>query len=374
MKQFSYELLHIDKHTGARTGVFHTTHGDIETPIFMPVGTAASVKGLLPSSLKEIGTQILLSNTYHLYLRPGADIVEQAGGLHSFMHWDRPILTDSGGFQVFSLGAMRKITEEGVIFSSHIDGSKHVFTPESVMKTEEQLGADIIMAFDECSAHGSDHRYAEQAMMRTHRWLDRCAHAHQNGKQMLFPIIQGNFYEDLRIQSAKFVRDYAECGIAVGGLSVGEPSHLMYKMLDVLQPYYPTNMPRYLMGVGTPDYILEGIERGIDMFDCVLPTRIARNGTAMTSKGKVVVRTAKYKTDLTPLDDEYDCYCCKNYTKAYLRHLINTGEMYGAMLLSLHNITFLHKLMKGLRNSILGGDVREYVQEFYRKYGGEGIW
>ncbi|MBQ2914804.1 MAG: tRNA guanosine(34) transglycosylase Tgt, partial [Clostridia bacterium] len=282
MKQFSYELLHIDKHTGARTGIFHTPHGDIETPIFMPVGTAATVKGLLPSTLKELGTQILLSNTYHLYLRPGADIVEQAGGLHQFMHWDKPILTDSGGFQVFSLGAMRKITEEGVIFSSHIDGSKHVFTPESVMKTEEKLGADIIMAFDECSAHGSDHRYAEQAMMRTHRWLDRCAKAHQNGKQMLFPIIQGNFYDDLRVESAKFVRDYAECGIAVGGLSVGEPSELMYKMLDVLQPYYPENMPRYLMGVGTPDYILEGIERGIDMFDCVLPTRIARNGTAMT--------------------------------------------------------------------------------------------
>ena len=374
MKQFSYELLHIDKHTGARTGIFHTPHGDIETPIFMPVGTAATVKGLLPSTLKEIGTQILLSNTYHLYLRPGADIVEQAGGLHQFMHWDKPILTDSGGFQVFSLGAMRKITEEGVIFSSHIDGSKHVFTPESVMKTEEKLGADIIMAFDECSAHGSDHRYAQQAMMRTHRWLDRCAKAHQNGKQMLFPIVQGNFYEDLRLESVKFVRDYAECGIAVGGLSVGEPSELMYKMLDVLEPHLPENMPRYLMGVGTPDYILEGIERGIDMFDCVVATRIARNGTAMTSHGRVVVRNGRYKEDFTPLDEECDCYCCKNYTKAYLRHMINTGEMYGAMLLSLHNITFLHKLMKGLRNAILGGYVKEYTQEFYRKYGGEGKW
>lgn len=371
MKQFSYELLHIDKHTGARTGIFHTPHGDIETPIFMPVGTAATVKGLLPSTLNELGTQILLSNTYHLYLRPGADIVEQAGGLHQFMHWDKPILTDSGGFQVFSLGAMRKITEEGVIFSSHIDGSKHVFTPESVMKTEEKLGADIIMAFDECSAHGSDHRYAQQAMMRTHRWLDRCAKAHQNGKQMLFPIIQGNFYEDLRIESAKFVRDYAECGIAVGGLSVGEPSDLMYKMLDVLQPYYPENMPRYLMGVGTPDYILEGIERGIDMFDCVLPTRIARNGTAMTSKGKVVVRNAKYKTDFTPLDDECDCYCCKNFTKAYLRHLVNCNEILAGELLSIHNIRFLLKLVEGAREAIKQDRFADYKREFYQKYYGK---
>ena len=371
MKQFSYELLHIDKHTGARTGIFHTPHGDIETPIFMPVGTAATVKGLLPSTLKEIGTQILLSNTYHLYLRPGADLVEQAGGLHNFMHWDKPILTDSGGFQVFSLGAMRKITEEGVIFSSHIDGSKHVFTPESVMKTEEKLGADIIMAFDECSAHGSDHKYAEQAMMRTHRWLDRCAKAHQNGKQMLFPIIQGNFYNDLRVESAKFVRDYAECGIAVGGLSVGEPSDLMYKMLDVLQPYYPENMPRYLMGVGTPDYILEGIERGIDMFDCVLPTRIARNGTAMTSKGKVVVRNAKYKADFSPLDDECDCYCCRNFTKAYLRHLVNCNEILAGELLSIHNIRFLLKLVEGAREAIKQDRFADYKREFYEKYYGK---
>jgi queuine tRNA-ribosyltransferase len=371
MKQFSYELLHIDKHTGARTGIFHTPHGDIETPIFMPVGTAATVKGLLPSTLKEIGTQILLSNTYHLYLRPGADLVEQAGGLHNFMHWDKPILTDSGGFQVFSLGAMRKITEEGVIFSSHIDGSKHVFTPESVMQTEEKLGADIIMAFDECSAHGSDHRYAQQAMMRTHRWLDRCAKAHQNGKQMLFPIIQGNFYNDLRVESAKFVRDYAECGIAVGGLSVGEPSDLMYKMLDVLQPHLPEHMPRYLMGVGTPDYILEGIERGIDMFDCVLPTRIARNGTAMTSKGKVVVRNAKYKADFSPLDEECDCYCCRNFTKAYLRHLVNCNEILAGELLSIHNIRFLLKLVEGAREAIKQDRFADYKREFYEKYYGK---
>ena len=368
MTQFSYEILHIDKHTGARAGVFHTPHGDIETPIFMPVGTAATVKSLLPSTLKELGTQILLSNTYHLYLRPGSEIVAAAGGLHEFMHWDRPILTDSGGFQVFSLGDLRKITDEGVTFSSHIDGSKHIFTPESVMKTEHDLGADIIMAFDECSTYGCDKNYAKGAMERTHRWLDRCAHAHVNGKQMLFPIVQGNMFSDLRIQSAKFTRDYAECGIAVGGLSVGEPSEVMYKMLDDIRPYLPENMPHYLMGVGTPDYILEGIERGIDMCDCVLPTRIARNGTAMTSHGKVVVRNGIYKQDFTPLDDECDCYCCRNFTKAYLRHLVNCKEILAAELLSIHNVRFLLKLVEGAREAIKNDSFREFKQEFYQKY------
>ena len=371
MSQFSYEILHIDKHTGARAGIFHTPHGDIETPIFMPVGTAATVKSLLPSTLKELGTQILLSNTYHLYLRPGSEIVAQAGGLHKFMNWDRPILTDSGGFQVFSLGDLRKITEDGVTFSSHIDGSKHVFTPESVMKTEHDLGADIIMAFDECSPYGCDKNYAKQAMERTHRWLDRCAHAHVNGSQMLFPIVQGNMFSDLRIQSAKFVRDYAECGIAVGGLSVGEPSEIMYKMMDDIRSYLPENMPHYLMGVGTPDYILEGIERGIDMCDCVLPTRIARNGTAMTSHGKVVVRNGIYKEDFTPLDEECDCYCCKNFTKAYLRHLVNCKEILAAELLSIHNIYFLLKLVEGARAAIKEDRIADYKREFYAKYYGK---
>ena len=368
MKQFSYELLHVDKHTGARAGIFHTPHGDIETPIFMPVGTAATVKSLLPSTLKEMGTQILLSNTYHLYLRPGSDIVREAGGLHKFMNWDKPILTDSGGFQVFSLSDMRKISDDGVTFSSHVDGSKHVFTPEKVMEIQHDLGSDIMMAFDECSTYGCDKRYARGAMERTHRWLDRCAKAHTNGKQMLFPIVQGNMFEDLRVQSAKFVSQYAECGIAVGGLSVGEPAVVMYNMLDVVRPYLPENMPHYLMGVGTPDYILEGIERGIDMFDCVLPTRIARNGTAMTSKGKVVVRNAKYKRDFSPLDEECHCYCCKNFSKAYLRHLVNCNEILAAELLSIHNITFLLKLVEGARQAIKEDRFADYKQQFYQKY------
>lgn len=368
MSQFSYELLHIDKHTGARTGVFHTPHGDIQTPIFMPVGTCATVKSLLPSTLKELGTQILLSNTYHLYLRPGSEIVAEAGGLHKFMNWDRPILTDSGGFQVFSLGDLRKINEDGVTFSSHIDGSRHVFTPESVMKTEHDLGADIIMAFDECSTYGCDKNYARQAMERTHRWLDRCAHAHTNGSQMLFPIIQGNMFSDLRVESVKFASQYAECGIAVGGLSVGEPSEVMYKMMDIIRPYLPENMPHYLMGVGTPDYILEGIERGIDMMDCVLPTRIARNGTALTSHGKVTVRNGVYKQDFSPLDDECDCYCCRNFSKAYLRHLINCNEILGAELLSIHNIRFLLKLVEGAREAIKNDSFADYKREFYQKY------
>lgn len=369
--KFSFELIHTDKHTGARAGVFHTPHGDVETPVFMPVGTAATVKSLLPSTLKEMGVQILLSNTYHLYLRPGSQLVRQAGGLHKFMHWDRPILTDSGGFQVFSLGALRKITEEGVTFRSHVDGSKHVFTPESVMQTEHDLGADVIMAFDECSAYGCDRRYATSAMERTHRWLERCSKAHENGSQMLFPIVQGNFFDDLRVQSAKFVRDFAQCGIAVGGLSVGEPSHLMYRMLDVLRPHLPENMPRYLMGVGTPDYLLESYERGIDMCDCVLPTRIARNGTALTSKGKVVVRNGAYKSDFSPLDENCDCYCCKNFSKAYLRHLVNCGEILGAELLSIHNVSFLLQLAKNARQAILADSFADFKKQFYEQYYGE---
>ena len=372
MSNFSYELIKEEKHTGARLGVLHTPHGDIETPIFMPVGTAATVKSLMPDTVKELGTQILLCNTYHLYLRPGDDIVKKAGGLHKFMHWDKPILTDSGGFQVFSLSGMRKITDEGVCFRSHIDGSKHLFTPEKVMDIQHNLGSDIIMAFDECSEYGYTYKKAEKAMYRTLDWLDKCYKYHnktdEHQNQMLFPIIQGNFYEDLRIKSAQETIPYAKCGIAVGGLSVGETSDNYVKMLDVLQPYYPKNMPRYLMGVGTPDYIFEGVLRGIDMFDCVLPTRIARNGTAMTSKGKVVVRNGKYKDDFSPLDDECDCYCCKNFTKAYLRHLINCGEILGAELLSIHNITFLLNLAKGIRQAIKDDNLLEYKKEFYDKY------
>lgn len=367
---FSFELIKTDPETGARAGILHTPHGDIETPVYMPVGTQATVKGMLPRDLKEAGSQIVLANTYHLYMRPGDELVKEAGGLHKFMNWDKPILTDSGGFQVFSLADLNKITDDGVWFSSNVDGSKHFFTPEKAMQVEENLGADIIMAFDQCSEYGYTHEQAKLAMERTSKWLEHCVAYHKDPKQALFPIVQGNMYEDLRAESLARCIPHAKHGIAIGGLSVGEPKDVMYSLLDFLQPKLPTDVPRYLMGVGSPDCLIEGTLRGIDMFDCVLATRIARNGTAMTSHGKVVVRNGKFKADFTPLDEECDCYCCKNYTKAYLRHLVNTGEMLSGMLLSMHNITFLHKLMKGLREAILGGYVKDFAKEFYRKYNG----
>ncbi len=364
---FSFELQKVDPETGARAGVFHTPHGDILTPVYMPVGTQATVKGVLPRDLKEIGSQIILSNTYHLYMRPGDELIARAGGLHKFMNWDRPILTDSGGFQVFSLSSLNKINDDGVTFSSHVDGSRHTFTPELAMRIQHNLGSDIIMAFDECSEYGYTHEEAKRAMERTSRWLERCYAAHENPAQALFPIVQGNFYEDLRLESVRRCLPYVRHGIAIGGLSVGEPKPLMYEMLEKLRPVLPADVPRYLMGVGSPDCLVEGTLRGIDMFDCVLATRVARNGTALTSRGKVVVRNGRYKEDFTPLDPECDCYCCKNYTKAYLRHLVNVGEMAGGMLLSLHNIAYLHRLMRGLRESILGGYVKDFVREFYAR-------
>ena len=371
-EKFSFEVIKTDPATGARAGIFHTPHGDIETPVYMSVGTQATVKGMFPRELKEAGSQIILANTYHLYMRPGHELVKKAGGLHKFMHWDRPILTDSGGFQVFSLAKLNDIRDEGVWFRSHIDGSKHFFTPEKVMEIENALGADIIMQFDECSEYGVDHAYARRALDRTVRWLERCAKAHNNTDQALFPIVQGNVFKDLRIKSAEEAKPFAKHGIGIGGLSVGEPKPLMYEMLDALRPVLPADVPRYLMGVGSPDCLIEGVMRGIDMFDCVLATRVARNGTALTSKGKIVVRNAKYKEDFSPLDEECDCYCCKNYTKAYLRHLINAGEMLSSMLLSLHNITFLNRLMRGLRRAILDGTLQEFREAFYAKYG-DGI-
>ena len=364
---FSFELQKVDPETGARAGVFHTPHGDILTPVYMPVGTQATVKGVLPKDLKEVGSQIILSNTYHLYMRPGDDLVRRAGGLHKFMNWDRPILTDSGGFQVFSLSSLNKINDDGVTFSSHVDGSRHTFTPELAMQIQHNLGSDIIMAFDQCSEYGYTYDEAKRAMERTSRWLERCCAAHNNPAQALFPIVQGNFYADLRVESVRRCLPYVRHGIAIGGLSVGEPKPLMYEMLDHIRPVLPEDVPRYLMGVGSPDCLVEGVLRGVDMFDCVLATRVARNGTALTSRGKVVVRNGRYKADFTPLDPECDCYCCKNYTKAYLRHLVNVGEMAGGMLLSLHNIAYLHRLMRGLRESILGGYVKDFVREFYKK-------
>lgn len=364
---FSFEVQKTDPDTGARAGVFHTPHGDILTPVYMPVGTQATVKGVLPDTLEEIGSQIVLSNTYHLYMRPGDELIARAGGLHKFMNWNKPILTDSGGFQVFSLSSLNNITDEGVRFSSHVDGSKHLFTPEKAIGIQHNLGSDIIMAFDECSEYGYTHEQAQKAMERTGAWLERCYRAHDNPAQALFPIVQGNFYKDLRAESLNRCLPFVRHGIAIGGLSVGEPKPLMYELLDGLQPKLPEDVPRYLMGVGSPDCLVEGVMRGVDMFDCVLATRVARNGTALTSRGKVVVRNGKYKEDFSPLDPECDCYCCRNYTKAYLRHMVNVGEMTGAMLLSLHNIHYLHTLMKGLRESILGGYVREFAREFYRK-------
>ena len=368
-QNFSFEVQHVEKHTGARAGVFHTPHGDVLTPVYMPVGTQATVKGVLSRDLKEAGSSIVLSNTYHLYMRPGDEIVAKAGGLHKFMNWDGPILTDSGGFQVFSLTKLNKIREEGVYFNSHLDGSRHLFTPEKSVSIQENLGADIMMQFDQCSEYGYTHAQAEDAMELTTRWLERCAKAKTREDQVLFPIVQGNMYKDLRKESLERALPYAECGIGIGGLSVGEPKPLMYEILDILQPYYPENMPRYLMGVGSPDCLIEGVKRGIDMFDCVLATRIARNGTAFTSRGKVVVRNGAYKEDFTPLDEGCDCYCCKNYTKAYLRHLMNVNEMLGAMLLSLHNITFLHRLMRGMREAIFADCLEDFARQFYAEYG-----
>ena len=372
-EKFWFELQHVEKHTGARAGVFHTPHGDIQTPVYMPVGTQATVKGVFPRDLKEAGSQIILANTYHLYMRPGYDVVKKAGGLHKFMNCDAPILTDSCGFQVFSLTKLNKIKEEGVYCNSHIDGSRHLITPEKAIEIEENLGADIIMQFDQCSEYGYTYEQAKAAMELTSRWLERCVKAKTSVDQALFPIVQGNFYKDLRAESLARSLPYAKHGIAIGGLSVGEPKPLMYEMLEHLQPLLPQGVPRYLMGVGSPDCLIEGVMRGIDMFDCVLATRVARNGTAFTSRGKVVVRNSSYREDFTPLDPECGCYCCKNYTKAYLRHLVNVGEMLSAQLLSLHNITFLHKLMSGMRQAIFDDDLQNFAKEFYKNYGQDSV-
>ena len=370
MKQaITYELLHIDKNSGARRGVIHTPHGDIQTPVFMPVGTRATVKSMTPEELKEIEAQIILSNTYHLYLRPGHNLIKEAGGLHNFMKWDRPILTDCGGFQVFSLSDLRTISEEGVEFKSHLDGSKHLFTPEKVMEIEEALGADIIMSFDECCPYPSTYEYTKQSMERTTRWAKRCKDAQTRKDQGLFGIIQGGFYEDLRKKSTEDLIKLDFPGYAIGGISVGEPKEEFLKILKYTAPLMPENKPRYLMGVGSPDYLIEAALAGIDMCDCVLPTRIARNGTAMTWQGKKVIRNATYERDFTTLDEECDCYACKNYTKAYIHHLIKNKEILGVRLLSIHNLRFLTKLMERVRIEIENDNLLEFKKEFYKKYG-----
>ena len=370
MTAVTYELIKTDEQTSARRGRLHTPHGDIETPVFMPVGTAATVKAMRPEEIKEMGAGIILSNTYHLYLRPGHEIVRAAGGLHKFMNWDGAILTDSGGFQVFSLGDLRKITEEGVTFRSHIDGSKHMFSPEKSMEVQNALGSDIIMAFDECAPYPADRTYVKNSLERTTRWLKRCKDAHKNTEQQsLFGIMQGGMYQDLRYQSAMEIVDLDLPGYAIGGLSVGEPKELMYEVLDYCVDYLPKDKARYLMGVGSPDCLFEGVERGIDMFDCVLPTRIARNGTAMTSRGRVVIKNAAHEKDFSPLDPECDCYTCQNYSKAYLSHLFNANEILSSMLLTNHNLYFLVKMMEKIRKSIEEDRFSEYKKEFYSKYG-----
>jgi queuine tRNA-ribosyltransferase len=373
MEAITYELKHVCKQTGARRGVIHTPHGDIETPVFMPVGTQATVKAMTPEELKEdVKAQIILGNTYHLFLRPGSKIIREAGGLHKFMNWDRAILTDSGGYQVFSLGDLRHITEEGVEFKSYLDGSKHFLSPEKVMEVENDLGSDIMMAFDECVQYPADYEYTKQSMERTTRWAARCKAAHKNTeKQGLFGIVQGGMYKDLREISANDLVAMDFPGYAVGGLSVGEPKELMCEMLGFTTQFLPENKPRYLMGVGTPDYLIEAAIRGIDMCDCVLPTRIARNGTALTSHGKVVVRNATYERDWGTLDPECDCYTCKNYTRAYIRHLIKNNEILGVRLLSIHNLRFLTKLMERVRIEIEADNLLTFRNEFYKKYGYE---
>lgn len=366
----TYELLHECKQTGARRGVVHTPHGDIQTPVFMPVGTQATVKSMTPEELKEVNAQIILSNTYHLFLRPGHKLVEEAGGLHKFMNWDRPILTDSGGFQVFSLGKLRKISEEGVEFQSHLDGSKKFLSPEKAMEVENSLGSDIMMAFDECCPYPSTYDYTKKSMERTTRWAIRCKEAHKRPEnQGLFGIIQGGFFKDLRKKSLEDLIKLDLPGYAIGGISVGEPKEEFLDILRYTAPLMPKDKPRYLMGVGTPDYLIEAAVAGIDMCDCVLPTRIARHGTALTSNGKIVVRNATYERDFSPLDPECDCYACRNYTRAYIHHLVKTNEILGIRLLSMHNIKFLTNLMDRVRIEIENDNLATFRDDFYRKYG-----
>ena len=367
-KALTFEVKKRDAKSRARLGVVHTPHGDIQTPIYMPVGTQACVKAMTIREMKEIGTQILLSNTYHLHLRPGEALVQEAGGLHSFMNWDRPILTDSGGFQVFSLAALRKITEEGVAFQSHLDGSRRFLSPEESMRIQQMLGSDIAMAFDVCSPYPCDYDTAKAAMERTHRWAERCKKYHTREDQALFGIVQGAFYKDLRIESAKTLADMDFPGYGIGGLSVGEPKPVMYEMLDELVPYLPDERPHYLMGVGTPDCLLEGVLRGVDMFDCVLATRIARNGTVFTKHGRMVIRNAEYAHDFRPIEEDCDCYACRTHSRAYIRHLLKAGEITGARLASIHNLRFLLRMMEDIRAAIAEDRLEEYRSDFYNRY------
>ncbi len=374
MAAITYELIHKDKVTGARAGILHTPHGDFLTPMFMPVGTQATVKSVSPEELEDLGAGVILSNTYHLFLRPGAELIAKAGGLHKFMHWSKGILTDSGGFQVFSLGALRKISEDGVTFRSHLDGAKKFLSPEVSINTQMKLGSDIMMAFDECIPYPADYDYAKKSTERTHRWAERSLKAATSKTQGLFGICQGGMYADLREESAKTIAAMDFAGCAVGGLSVGEPKEVFYEMLSISTKFLPENKARYLMGVGTPDHLIEGVLRGIDMFDCVFPTRVARNGMAMVSPktnsaGRLVMKNSDYKEDFSPLENNCDCYACKNnFTRAYIRHLVRAEEIFGLRLLSLHNLRYLQKFMTEMRQSILEDRFSDFRAEFFYNY------
>ncbi|MBP5654519.1 MAG: tRNA guanosine(34) transglycosylase Tgt [Clostridiales bacterium] len=364
-----YEHIHTCKQTGARLGRVHTPHGSFMTPVFMPVGTAASVKGMSPEEVSEMGAGIILSNTYHLWLRPGSEIIAGAGGLHKFMNWPGAVLTDSGGFQVFSLAKPKNITEDGVLFNSHIDGAKKFLTPELSMKIQNDLGADIIMAFDECCPYPAKYEYADKSLEMTTRWLARCIEAHQKpDTQALFGIIQGSMYKDLRQKSAEQITSFDLPGFAIGGLSVGEPKDLFCEMLAHTVPYMPEDKPRYLMGVGTPDYLIEGVLAGIDMFDCVLPSRMGRHGTILTSTGRKIIRDKKYADCYLPPDPECDCYCCRNYTSSYVRHLLKANEMFGLRLCTYHNIYFLLKLMERIREAVAEDRLADFAKDFQEKF------
>lgn len=369
-----YEHIHTCKQTGARLGRVHTPHGTFDTPVFMPVGTQATVKGMSPEEIAGMGTQganIMLSNTYHLWMRPGDELVKKAGGIHKFMNWKGAVLTDSGGFQVFSLAKPKDIIEEGVKFSSHIDGSKHLLTPEKSIQIQNNLGSDIIMAFDECCPYPSTEEYAARSLERTTRWLDRCIDTHARKEdQALFGIIQGSMYPKLRVESAKQITSRDLPGYAIGGLSVGEPGQLMYEMLDVVTPLMPEDKPRYLMGVGTPDYLIEGALRGIDMFDCVLPSRMGRHGTVLTSSGRQIIRDSKHAELFEPMDPKCECYACQNYTSAYVRHLLKAKEMFGQRLCTWHNIHFLVRLMEKVREAIAEDCLDDFRKSFYKEYYG----
>lgn len=367
-KPVTYELIAKCKHTNARAGIMHTPHGSFPTPMFMPVGTQATVKTVTPDELRAMNAGVILSNTYHLFLRPGQELIRKAGGVHKFMNWDRGLLTDSGGFQVFSLGAMRKITEEGAHFRSHIDGSKQFLSPETSMEIQQTLGADIAMAFDECIPYPAEREYVRKSTERTTRWAERCVRAHNRPDQAVFGIVQGGMHHDLRKISARDMIGLDFPGYAIGGLSVGEPKEIMFDILEHTAPLLPEGKPRYLMGVGTPDVLVEAVYSGIDMFDCVYPTRVARNGTAMTKNGRVVVKNAAFTDDFSQISEDCSCYTCRNFSRAYLRHLFKAEELLGLRLLTIHNLHFLIEFTGKMRQSIIDGTFPDFRAQFLQYY------